>query len=104
MDIRALVDKHMAGKSDRSKQMYVYWLNRFRDWLVGAGGDMARLTRADVQQFIDWMTAHKKSPSTVSVAVSAIRAFARWTGQEHARHNLSTHADLEKVKRFRVLE
>ncbi|WP_231493645.1 tyrosine-type recombinase/integrase [Alicyclobacillus macrosporangiidus] len=94
--MRTFVNEHMAGKSDRSKQMYVYWLSRFGDWLDGAGGDMARLTRVDVQQFIDWMTAHKKSPSTVSVAVSAIRAFARWTGQEHAILNLRT-APVPKV-------
>ncbi|WP_018130121.1 tyrosine-type recombinase/integrase [Effusibacillus pohliae] len=90
MDITAVIEEHMAGKSVQSKQMYLYWLGRFQDWLLGTGGDLNRLTRADVQQYIDWLLAHKKSPSTVSVALAAIRAWTRWTGQDHAVMNLRT--------------
>ncbi|HHY66687.1 MAG TPA: tyrosine-type recombinase/integrase [Alicyclobacillus sp.] len=90
MDVESTVEERMAGKSDQTKRMYVYWLGRFRDWLIDAGGDLEHLTRADVQQYVDWLLAHKKSPSTVSVAVSAIRSWARWTGQEHAVLNLRT--------------
>lgn len=90
MDIESTVEERMAGKSDQTKRMYVYWLTRLRDWLAGAGGDLNRLTRADVQQYVDWLLVHKKSPSTVSVAVSAVRSWARWTGQEHAILNLRT--------------
>lgn len=74
----------MVGKSEQTRRIYVYWLSRFQEWLTGSGGDLEHLTRADVQQYVDWLLAHKKSPSTVAVAVSAIRAWARWTGQEHA--------------------
>ncbi|GIM47655.1 recombinase XerC [Collibacillus ludicampi] len=90
MDIARVIEEHMAGKSDQTKRMYGYWLGRFQNWLLDSDGNLESLTRADVQQYIDWMLAHKKSPSTVSIALSAIRSWARWTGQDHAVMNLRT--------------
>ena len=76
MNVSSVVEECMVGKSEQTRRIYVYWLSRFQEWLMGSGGDLEHLTRADVQQYVDWLLARKKSPSTIAVAVSAIRAWA----------------------------
>lgn len=85
--LRELVDEKMAGKSPGTRKLYLYWLEKLSAWLEADGGDIFSLTRADVQQFVAHLSARKKA-STITTVVSAIRAFAHWTNQEHAVHGL----------------
>lgn len=86
--VRDLVEKQLVGKSTNTVKTHLQWLKKFADWLQADDGDLFRLTRADVQQYIAHLSARRKKASTINVFVSVIRNWARWTGQEHAVESL----------------
>ncbi|MFI8709954.1 tyrosine-type recombinase/integrase [Bacillus sp. NPDC077411] len=76
------------GKSPQTTRSYKYKLTQFEKWLDTAGADLYSFSRSDVQQYIDSLTAKKKSAATINAHYAALRAFARFTKKEECINDI----------------
>lgn len=67
-------------------------LRQFNDWLLEAGTNLEDFSRSDVQQYIDYLSASRKSAATINKVWNAIKSFVRWTG------NYTAIEDIRVVK------
>lgn len=66
------------GKSKLTVKTYKHTLEMFNVWLKENNGDLANLTRLDVQQFIQFLESKGSSASTINNRFAAISLFARF--------------------------
>lgn len=76
------VQKGLKGKSVTTIKTYHHALLQFEEWLLGAGTNLNNFARSDVQQYIDYLTAKKKSAATINKVFNAIKSFCRWSGKK----------------------
>jgi integrase/recombinase XerD len=76
------IERGMLGKSDTTVKTYAHALQQFEKWLEGSGTDLEGFGRADVQQYINYLAAQKKSAATINKVFNAIKTFSRWSGKK----------------------
>ncbi|TXL67477.1 integrase [Cerasibacillus terrae] len=79
----------MRGKSATTIKTYVYCLEQFDKWLVGSGTNIEEFSRSDVQQYIDYLAAKKKSASTINKIWNAIKKYCKFAGKEECMEEIS---------------
>ena len=50
---------------------------------------LGEYSRSDVQQYIDYMAAQKKSAATINKVWNAIKKFSKWAGKKEAIEEVS---------------
>lgn len=111
--IENYVENGLRGKSPTTIKTYHHALLQFEEWLKGAGTDLETFARADIQQYIDYLSAHKKSAATINKVFNAIKSFCRWAGKKDLAEDinvvkqpnifLSAPKALEKTERHRII-
>ncbi len=76
------------GKSQLTAKNYKSSLEMFNDWLIDNDGDLAKLTRVDVQLFIQHLESKGNSASTINNRFAAISQFARFIGSLNIIENI----------------
>ncbi|MGC7873716.1 tyrosine-type recombinase/integrase [Desulfosporosinus sp. SYSU MS00001] len=76
------------GKSQLTAKNYKHSLEMFNHWLIDNDGDLAKLTRVDVQLFIQYLEAKGNSASTINNRFAAISQFARFIGSPNIIENI----------------
>lgn len=76
------------GKSQLTAKTYRYSLGIFNEWLLQNGGDISKLTRVDVQLFIQYLESKGNSASTINNRFAAITQFARFIGNPDIIENI----------------
>lgn len=91
------------GKAKGTARMYSYELRRLREWLQQSHGSLERMTRFDVQQYINAMrdgkilrNGKKASVATVDRIYGTIASFAKYI------HKLNIVADIRRPKKQSV--
>lgn len=80
--ISRFINEGLKGKSETTIRTYEHALKQFEQWLHGAGTDLEGYARTDVQQYIDYLAANKKSAATINKIWNAIKKYSRWAGKE----------------------
>ncbi|QGG57896.1 tyrosine-type recombinase/integrase [Paenibacillus sp. B01] len=68
------------GKSANTIKTYCYALQTFASWLHDSGGNIDKLTRIDLQQYIKHLEAANRSAATIGKVFAAITSFAEFKG------------------------
>jgi integrase/recombinase XerD len=76
------------GKSQLTVKNYRHSLELFNDWLVDNDGDLAKLTRLDVQLFIQHLKSKGNSARTINNRFAAISQFARFNNSPNIIENI----------------
>ena len=107
------LEKGLRGKPETTIKTYHHALLQFETWLQGAGTDLEGFSRADVQRYIDYLAAHKKSAATINKVFNAIKSFCRWAGKKNIVEDinivkqpnslLEAPKALEKAERHRII-
>lgn len=79
----------LRGKSKTTIKTYGHALQQFEQWLIGAGTDLANYARSDVQQYIDYLAAKKKSAATINKLWNAIKSYSKWAKKFNAIEDIS---------------
>lgn len=89
----------LRGKSETTVRTYSHAIQQFEKWLYGSGTDLENYARSDVQQYIDYLAAKKKSAATINKLWNAIKSFSKWAGKENAIEDISIVkvADIKKL-------
>lgn len=66
------------GKSANTVKAYGRQLNAFARWLDESGGNLAEVTRHDVQSYIKSLESAGKAPTTIKGVFAALSVFARY--------------------------
>jgi integrase/recombinase XerD len=82
-----------AGKSPNTIQLYARIVANFLTWVKENGGDPERLTRADVQQWVNHLVREKNKASTIENKFNSIIAYAA---------HLNRHDIVEGIRRPEV--
>lgn len=83
------LEEGLKGKAASTIATYKTELIQFEKWLVDAAGtDLCNFARSDVQQYIDFLTVHKKAASTINKSWSAIKKFSKWVGNQEAINDI----------------
>lgn len=69
------------GKSPETIRGYKYKLLHFEKWLGAVETDLYSFSRSDVQQYLDDLTAQKKSSATINGHYAAIRSFSQFANK-----------------------
>lgn len=87
-----------SGKSVSTQKTYVHALKHFQHWLESVGTNLEAYARSDVQQYIDYLAAQRKSAATIQKIWNAIKAFSRWSGNTQAIKDIRVMkmADIKK--------
>lgn len=72
----------LSGKSENTVKTYGHAMQQFEKWLEGAGTDLNNYARSDVQQYIDYLAAKKKSATTINKIWNSIKSYAKWSGKD----------------------
>lgn len=86
--IKGYMEKGFAGKSDDTKKTYLSEIEQFNKWLIPTGTDIENFSRLDVQQYINWLTAKKKAPTTINKKFRAISHFCKFNNIEENVANI----------------
>lgn len=107
------ISEGLRGKSTTTIKTYKHAILQFERWLEGAGADLLHYGRIDVQQYVDYLTAHQKSAATINKIYNAIKTFSKWSGKNEAiedirvvkPENILTKApkSLDKIERNRLI-
>ncbi len=107
------LEQGLRGKSPTTIKTYHHALIQFETWLKGAGTDLDGFARADVQQYVDYLAARKKSAATINKVFNAIKSFCRWAGKENLVEDINVVKQpnslleapkaLEKAERHRII-
>lgn len=57
---------------------YIYELHRFEKWIKNVDTEIPNYSRADVQQYIDFMVSKKLSSATINKVFQAVKLFSIW--------------------------
>jgi site-specific recombinase XerD len=90
--LNQFLSEGLRGKSATTIKTYAHAIHQFESWLEGAGTNLSDYARSDVQQYIDYLSAKKKSASTINKLWNAIKSYSKW-----ARKN-DTIMDIAVVK------
>lgn len=99
-DFNALIPAVLSGVSDNTKDVYARSLRQFFAWFEDIQPSDG-LSRTTIMAYRDWLLARKLAPSTVNLALSAIKRLVAeaaangWMDEAHAYH-------CQKVKSCRV--
>lgn len=86
--LQEYLEDGLNGKAETTIRSYGHALFQFETWLDGTGTDLASYSRTDVQQYIDYLTARKKSAATINKVFHAIRSFSRWAKKPQATEDI----------------
>lgn len=67
----------------------MYCLEQFDKWLDGSGTNLEEFSRSDVQQYMDYLVAKKKSASTINKIWNAIKKYCKFAGKEECIEDIS---------------
>lgn len=76
------------GKSELTAKNYRHSLKLFNTWLQQNKGDISRLTRLDVQLFIQFLEAKGNSATTINNRFAAISQFAKFVNRIDVVQNI----------------
>ncbi|KGK89373.1 hypothetical protein DP73_09960 [Desulfosporosinus sp. HMP52] len=76
------------GKSQLTAKNYRHSLKMFNDWLIDNDGNLAKLTRLDVQLFVQYLESKGNSASTINNRFAAISQFSRFIGSSNIIENI----------------
>jgi site-specific recombinase XerD len=71
----------LRGKSARTIKTYGYAIQQFEKWLDESGTNLREYTRSNVLQYIDFLSAKKRSAATINKMWNAIKAFSKWANK-----------------------
>lgn len=107
------LEEGLRGKSATTVRTYEHALSQFEKWLIGAGTDLDSFSRADVQQYIDYLTSKKKCAATINKIWNAIKSYCRWAKKMDAVEDVAVIRQpdikkqapkaLDKLERNRLL-
>ncbi|RAP26646.1 hypothetical protein C2W64_01362 [Brevibacillus laterosporus] len=75
------LNEGIRSKSATTIKTYGHAIQQFEKWLDGAGTNLSDYARSDVQQYINYLTAKKKSASTINKLWNAIKSYSKWAGK-----------------------
>lgn len=111
--LEQFLEHGLRGKSATTINTYASGLSLFERWLQGAGTDLVSFSRADLQQYIDYLAAKKKSAATINKAWHAIKSYCRWAKKMDAVEDVAVVKQpdikkqapkaLDKIERNRLL-
>lgn len=78
------METFLATLPASTRRTYHYQLRRFERFLQASGGRLDALTRADVQQYVQYLETAKKAAATIATTYYSICAWCRYTDQLHA--------------------
>ncbi|EGL84002.1 integrase family protein [Caldalkalibacillus thermarum TA2.A1] len=87
--ISRFINEGLKGKSKPTIRTYEHALKQFEQWLHGAGTDLEGYSRSDVQRYLDYLVANKKSAATINKIWNAIKKYSRWAGKEDAIEDIA---------------
>ncbi|MGG4141746.1 tyrosine-type recombinase/integrase [Paenibacillus algorifonticola] len=87
--IKQYLNEALRGKSQTTIKTYGHAILQFEQWLIGAGTDLNNYARSDVQQYIDYLTAKKKSAATINKLWNSIKSFSKWSNKYDAIEDIS---------------
>lgn len=87
--LHRFVEEGLKGKSATTIRTYEHAIKQFEDWLDGAGTNLEEYSRTDVQQYIDYLAAQKKSAATINKIWNAIKTFSKWAGKRETIEDVS---------------
>ncbi len=67
----------------------MHCLEQFNKWLAGSDTNIEDFSRSDVQQYIDYLAAKKKSASTINKIWNAIKKYSKFVGKEDCIEDIS---------------
>lgn len=73
-------DLQAKGSSSGTVKTYTRIIQEFSEWLKRNGGDLSRLTRVDVQQYIHHLEERGNSAATIQNKFAALSVMARYLG------------------------
>lgn len=82
------IENALKGKSESTRKTYFNNLKQFEEWIQDVGTDLESFSRTDVQHYIDYLVARKKSASTINLFFNALKSFCRWAGRMDAVEDL----------------
>lgn len=82
-------EEGLRGKSATTIKTYMYCLKQFDKWLNGCGTNLDEFSRSNVQQYIDYLAAKKKSASTINKIWNAIKKYCKFVGKEECIEGIS---------------
>ncbi len=82
-------EEGLRGKSSTTIKTYMHCLEQFNNWLIGGGADIEDFSCSDVQQYIDYLAAKKKSASTINKIWNAIKKYCKFVGKEECIEDIS---------------
>ncbi|MEV5024788.1 tyrosine-type recombinase/integrase [Paenibacillus sp. LPE1-1-1.1] len=96
--LERFLNEGLRGKSETTIRTYGHAIHQFEKWLEGAGTDLINYARSDVQQYIDFLSAKKKSASTINKLWNAIKAYSKWVGKNDTIEDIAVVkvADIKK--------
>lgn len=113
MKVRKYIEEELRSKSNETIRTYSYEIKTFEKWLKNAGTNLDEYSRADVQQYLDYLTMNGKSASTVNKIFNAIKSFSRWSKKEDAIEDIrvvkqpdfknKAPKSLQRLERLRVV-
>src|SRR4051794_12155142 len=76
--LNQILSEGLRGRSATTIKTYAHAIQQFESWLDGAGTKLSDYARSDVQQYIDYLSAKKKSASTINKLWNAIKSYSNW--------------------------
>jgi integrase/recombinase XerC/integrase/recombinase XerD len=87
-NIDNFIQEHLFNKAETTKETYRQALVQFEKWLMDTGTDLSDFVRTDVQMYIDYLAAGKKSAATINKVFNAIKSYCRYTGKMKSVENI----------------
>lgn len=72
---RFIDDLKFSGKAENTIETYQLQLKRYLDFLDKLGIDHKDVTNKELKEFRDWLAKKGRSPATINLALSTVRAF-----------------------------
>jgi integrase/recombinase XerC/integrase/recombinase XerD len=96
--LNQFLSEGLRGKSATTIKTYAHAIQQFQKWLDGAGTNLSDYARSDVQQYIDYLSAKKKTASTINKLWNAIKAYSKWAGKKETIEDIAVVkvADIKK--------
>lgn len=95
--IEQFAEEGLRGKSDSTAKTYVHSIQKFEEWLDGAGTTLQDYARTDVQQYINFLVSRERSPAYINKIWNAIKSFSRWANKMETIEDIN----VVKVKDYR---
>lgn len=79
---------HFQGKSENTVKTYIGVLEKFQEWLVNQDKDLQKITRDEVQSYINYLESLDRSAATIEKTFATISVFARYLEKSVIVHNI----------------